>query len=387
MLIVGIDIAKRRHEASFINDQGDVLGASFSFPNSNAGALKLLDHIHKHNKNNEEFVFGMEATGHYWLSIYSYLVERNFTVHVINPIQSNSLRKLYIRKTKNDSKDSFIIAEVIRFGRYTETRLSSEVIMALTQLTRFRSYLVDQSTEFKLKAIAILDQVFPEFEKLFSDTFGVSARAIMETYTTPEELFKISTEDLAEFLIKTNHGTLRMPKAKQIKESAAKSFGITFATDAFAFELRQIVAEISFIEEQITIYYEQIDSHLESIPGVDMVLAATIENEIGDISRFSDPSKVVAFAGIDPSVSQSGEFSSNHNKMSKRGSPYLRRALWMAAVDAAKYDPAMKAYYHKKIAEGKHHMTAIGAVSRKLTNIIYALMRDKKDYVPVLRHD
>lgn len=118
-----------------------------------------------------------------------------------------------------------------------------------------------------------------------------------------------------------------------------------------------------------------------------MVLAATIESEIGDISRFPDPSKVVAFAGIDPSVSQSGEFTSNHNKMSKRGSPYLRRALWMAAVDAAKYDPAMKAYYDKKRAEGKHHMTAIGAVSRKLTYIIYALMRDKKDYVPVLHHD
>ena len=393
MLIVGIDIAKCRHEATIINDKGDVLGASFSFPNSNAGALKLLDHILKQNKDGEEFVFGMEATGHYWLALYSYLVEHNFTVHVINPIQSNSLRKLYIRKTKNDSKDSFIIAEVIRFGRYTETQLSSEVIMALKQLTRFRFYLVDQSTEFKLKAIAILDQIFPEFERLFSDTFGVSARAIMETYTTPEEILKISTEDLATFLIKASHGTLRMPKAKQIKESAAKSFGITFATDAFAFELRQIIAEISFIEEQVKLteeqiayYYEQIDSHLESIPGVGMILAATIESEIGDISRFPDPSKVVAFAGIDPTVSQSGEFISNKNKMSKKGSPYLRRALWMAATDAALYDPAMKAYYDKKRAEGKHHMTAIGAVSRKLTYVIYALMRDKKDYVPVLPH-
>ncbi len=352
MLIVGIDIANNRHEASIINDKGKVLGASFSFTNSNAGAAKLLDHIHRANKHNETFVFGLEATGHYWLSLYCYLVDRNFTVHVINPIQSNSLRKLYIRKTKNDSVDSFIIAEVIRFGRYTETQLSNELIMALKQLTRFRSYLVDQSTEFKLKAIAILDQVFPEYHKLFTDTFGSSSRALLETYTTPEEILKISTEDLADFLKKASHGTVSHAKAKLIKESAKDSFGIKFATDAFSFELRQIIAEISFIEGQIKetekeieSYFVQLDSHLTTIPGIGIVLAASIESEIGDISRFKDPSKLVAFSGIDPSVTQSGEFNSNHNKMSKRGSPYLRRAIWMAAICASKYDPALKAYY------------------------------------------
>lgn len=389
MLIIGIDIAKHHHEATIIDDSGTILGKSFSFPNSVSGAELLLSSIAKNNPNNLEVVFGLEATGHYWLSLYSYLTERDFIVHVINPIQSDSLRNLYIRKTKNDSRDSFIIAEVIRFGRFTATQLANEVQLALKQLCRYRAYLVDHVGELKVKAVTILDQTFPEYDKLFADTFGKSSKALLHEYPTPEDLLAISTEDLSSFLSKHSRGALGIEKAKLIHTAAKNSFGIKYAQDAFTFQLKQILEEIQFVEnhiseteKQIAVHFESLDSHLSSIPGIGPVLAASIESEIGDISRFDDPKKLVAFIGIDPSVQQSGQFNSSHNRMSKRGSPYLRRSIWMAASCAIFHDPILKAYYNKKRNEGKHHMTAVGAVARKLAYIIYAIMRDKKDYVP-----
>lgn len=137
MIIVGIDIAKRNHEATVIDESGKTLGR-LSFANSNSGGEKLLSFIEQNNSDNDMVVFGMEATGHYWLSLYSFLIERDFTVYVINPIQSDGLRNLYIRKSKNDLKDSFIIAEIIRFGRFTDTQLADENTLALKQLCRYR---------------------------------------------------------------------------------------------------------------------------------------------------------------------------------------------------------------------------------------------------------
>lgn len=388
MLIVGIDVAKNNHEAVVINQEGKIPGQSIRFTNTSDGGEKLLKHVAVNNTENDAVVFGMEATGHYWLSLYCFLIEKGFTVHVINPIQSDSLRNLYIRKTKNDSKDSFIIAEVIRFNRFSSTQLADETTVAMKQLCRYRGYLVDQVSELKVKAITILDQIFPEYESLFADTFGVSSKELLLNYSSPEEILTVSTDDLAEFLRKTSHGTLHRAKAEELLDAAKNTFGIKIATDAFSFQLRQIIEQIKFIEdhiqeveEKISLYFEQCDSHLTSIPGIGSVLAASIESEIGDISRFDSPAKLVAFVGIDPTVRQSGEFNATHNRMSKRGSPYLRRSIWMAAVNAARYDPVLKAYYQKKRSEGKHHLTAIGAVARKLTYVIFAIMRNKRDYV------
>lgn len=212
--------------------------------------------------------------------------------------------------------------------------MSDEKTLALRQLCRYRAYLVDQIGELKVKAITILDQIFPEYSKLFTDIFGVSSKALLQQYSTPEELLSISTSDLSTFLTKASRGSLGYAKAELIHATAKTTFGIKYAVDAFSFQLKQILAEIEFIEThvkdteaQMSSYFAEIDSHLTSIPGIGMVLAASIESEIGDISRFDDPSKLVAFIGIDPSIKQSGQFNSNRNRMSKRGSPYLRRSV------------------------------------------------------------
>ena len=354
MFIVGIDIGKNNHEATIIDMQGNIIGKSIKFTNSNEGANKLLKHISNATSDNN-IVFGLEATGHYWLSIYSFLLQKGYTINVINPIQSDSFRNLYIRQTKNDTRDSFIIAEVIRFGKYTDTKLCDENIMALRQLCRYRTYLVDEVSQLKCKVITVLDQIFPEYEKLFSDVWGTTSKQLLAQFASPEEILNIDTQELANLMSKLSRGQLGYNKAEKIKNAAESTFGIKIAVDAFKFQLKQLMEQILFIETQIKelesnidTYYNSFECHLTSIPGIGSVLAAVILSEIGDIHRFKDAASLVAYAGIDPTVKQSGQFNPNKNRMSKRGSPYLRRALFMAASCAILYDPVLKEFYNKK---------------------------------------
>lgn len=387
MLIVGIDIAKRNHAASIIDQTGAKRGNPFKFSNTLDGLNDLLQHITKHNSEKEEVVFGMEATGHYWLSLYSHLLSMGYTVHVINPIQSDSFRNVYMRQTKTDAVDSFIIAEVIRFGRFSKTALSEPDMLSLRQLCRYRLALVDNISDLKRRVITALDQTFPEYETLFSDVFGQASKALLAELTTPDEILAIDTKKLSDLLLKSSRGRLGLAKAEEIQNVARRSFGIKLGTDAICFQIRQLIAQIEFLEAQlkdldfeIEDYYRRFNSTIDTIPGIGGVLGATILSEIGDISRFSEPAKLVAFAGIDPTMRQSGNFTGTQNRMSKRGSAYLRRAIWLAASVAAFCDPVLSKYYQKKRLEGKAHRTVIGAVSRKMLYVIYALMKSGEPY-------
>ena len=387
MFYCGIDIAKYKHEATVIDEAGTALLDSISFANSKEGCEKLLALFERLGVSNDGLLIGMEATGHYWLSVYGYLLEQGFEIKVINPIQSEAFRKMYIRQTKNDRKDSFIIAQLMRFGQFSATNLSEETIVALRQLSRYRLTLVDTCGDCKRRVIALLDQVFPEYDALFSDTFGVTSKEVLSQYPTPEDLLTVSTRKLSNLLEKTSHGRLGKEKAEQLKAAAANSFGVSFARDAFAFQIRQLVEQMEFLERQVTELEAQISSllkqtgsYITTIPGIGDTLGAIILSEIGDIHRFNAPNKLVAFAGLDVRVAQSGEFTGTRQKISKRGSPYLRRAIWLAASRAAFCDPILSEYYQSLRARGKHHLTAIGAVSRKLCNIIFAILSEDRPY-------
>lgn len=306
---------------------------------------------------------------------------------VINPIQSDAFRKMYIRQTKNDSKDAFVIAQIMRFGEFSSTQLSEENIMAMRQLSRYRIALVDECSDCKRRVIALLDQVFSEYNKLFSDTFGITSTEVLLKYPTPEDMIKVSSSKLTTLLNKASKGRFNSEKALQIKSIAEGSFGISFAKDAFSFQSKQLIEHIIFIESQLKNLEEQISSLLQkantfitTIIGIGETSGAVIVSEIGDINRFDSPSKIVAFSGLDVKVKQSGEFEDTKNKITKRGSPYLRRAIWNAATVAAIHDPTLSAYYHSLRVRGKHHLTAIGAVARKLCNIIFVILRDNRPY-------
>ena len=388
MYIVGIDIGKNHHEASIVSPEGKQIGRSLRFATTHKGADSLMSFIFK-NIGNSPCVFGMEATGHYWYPIYSFLKAKGYTIYVINLIQSDSLRKMYIRQTKNDSIDSFLIAEVIRFGQFGTTSMADENILAMRQLCRYRDSVISSRTEIKLRIGTIMEQIFPEYEKQFSSLWVSTSMGILEKYLTPENIENAPIDELFEIIKDKSHNRLTRAKAISIKEAAADTFGIKIAQDAFSFQLKQLIDRMNFLDKQIEAldcqileYYEKFDCYLHTIPGIGMIGAATILAEIGDISRFKNSSSLIAFAGIDPTVRQSGEFNSTHNHMSKRGSPYLRHAIFLAATTCSFHNSPLNAYYKKKRDQGKHHLTATGAVARKLTTVIYAVLRDSKPYEP-----
>jgi len=387
MYIVGIDIGKRNHEAAVLDQTGAIVRKPIRFPNSLKGYNKLTEMVRSLN---EPVVFGMEATGHYWLPLYAHLRNDNYTVHVINPIQSDALRGMYIRKTKNDAVDSVIIADVIRFGRYCETSVEPGNIQAMRELCRQQFYIIDMISDLKRKVIALLDPVFPEYEKLFSDTFGASSMELLSQYTTPEELLAVDSKKLAGLLATTSHGRFGTTKAEEVQQTAKNSFGFVIASGSFALIIRQYIEQIRSLEQSVDAFDAEIarlltgfDTQLTTITGVGPTLAAVIFSEIGgDITRFASSAKLAAFAGVDPSVKQSGDFNGTRMRMSKRGSPYLRRAIWLASTVAAFKDPAIHALYERKRAEGKDHMTTIGHICRKMVSIIFAVLRDNSPYIP-----
>lgn len=393
MFYIGIDVGKRHHEVGVIDEKGQPIGKTLRFENSKSGSEKLLEFFNQHQLAPDNSVIGLEATGHYWLSIFSFVHKLGFKTTVFNPLQSDSLRNFYLRKTKNDVKDAYLIAQVIRIDSPDETPFIKEDLLKLRHLERLRYSFVDQVSDIKRKVISLLDQVFPEYEQLFSDTFSKSSTEVLMNYTLPEDLLEIDPKEIANLLQEASNGrygeSRALKKADQLRESALNTFGITIGTDVFKLQIQLLLEQIQLIEkhlkeiEEVMIEISNRQKHyLTTITGISDVTACVILGEIGSIDRFERPEQLVAYAGLDASVHQSGDFNSSNTRISKRGSPYLRRAIWQAAFVASNHDPALSLYYQKLRKRGKAHGTAIGAVARKLTHIIFAILRDNKPYEP-----
>lgn len=385
-VFVGIDIGKWKHQTAFIDLAGKKIAKDLSFTNTAEGFALLLSSLETFDK--KQTVVGLEATGHYWLAVYSFLVELGWSVKVINPIQSDALRNLYIRKTKTDRKDSFIIAEVLRFGRYTETVLPNEKLLQLRELSRCRVGLVETTGNLKRKILGILDRVFPEFASCFSNVFGTAPVEVLQEYADPETLANCDIDRLIGLLEEKSRGRHSVAKAHELLEKAAQSVGVKNGLDALTFELKLLLQQAEFIKAQVkeldNFIAELMREHeiILSIPGIGATLGAAIVGEIGDITRFETPKQLLAFAGMDPKVTQSGNFTGTDNKMSKRGSPYLRRAVYLAAHAAKNYDPIFKEHYLRLVARGKHPNQALVAVGTKLLRVVHAVLSQQTPYNP-----
>lgn len=385
MFFLGIDVGKYTHVASLMNEKSKIIFKAFSFSNSSDGAESILQKIQPYISNLE---VDMEATGHYWLSIYSFLSKNNLTIHVINPIQTDGWRKgMEIRKRKTDIIDSVLITDFIRYGNFVETYFADENTMSLRNLSRFLNYLKSSISDLKRKSICILDQIFPEYSSIFSDIFGKTSKELLVQLNSPSDFEDITSKQLESILSQITLKNFAAKKINHISKIAKNSFGIRFCIESFSFQMKLLIEQISFIEKQvidveneISKLLDKINSPITTIPGIGNIIGAIILGEIGDINRFSNASKLVAYAGLDVSISQPGEYESTRNHMSKRGSPYLRRAIFQAAFVASNNDPVFSAYYQKKRLEWKHLNVAIGAVSQKLCHTIYAILKNNLSY-------
>lgn len=391
MFIVGIDVAKRNHEVTVITSEGQVVQKAFSIRNNCTGYNLMMGKLKKLTNAKSQLVFAMESTAHYWLALYTRLRKDGYKAIVLNPIQTSAMREMSIRKTKTDSKDSFLIAELIRFGRYAQSNVAQDKLLALKELCRNRYYLVDMASDLKRKAIALIDRIFPEYETQFDSMFCKSSIAVLKKYPTPKKLSNANLSKLTEILWNSSNGRFGEWKAQELKALARDSFGVEDCEDTYSMllltmldEIQSLTEKADELEKKISNLLKDFNSTITSIPGIGPILGACILSEIGDVARFRSADKLAAYIGVDPSISQSGEYTSDHAHMSKRGSPYLRRAVWMASVVAVQRDPMFRAYYNKKAAQGLKYMNIIGHVTKKMTAVIFAILRDNKVYTPVL---
>lgn len=306
MFYIGIDIAKRSHQAAVTDISGNIIVKPFNFKNTAAGFSQCLSVLEANSVSKDNCVIGLESTGHYWYPLYFFLVEQKFSVKVFNPIQTAAFREITIRKVKNDNLDSIMIADFTRFGRYSETYIPSENMLALKNLSRFRLSVCDICGSLKKRTIVLLDLVFPEYASVFCDIFGTTSKQLLEKYSTPDEFSEISTTKLANFILKASRGRNGREKAELIKTAAQNSIGISYAIDTFSFEIKQLIEQIEFMENQLSeidaemakLLAESEYSVITTISGVGPTLGSIIVSEIGDIERFETSSKLVAYAGL-----------------------------------------------------------------------------------------
>ncbi|PZG31054.1 IS110 family transposase [Listeria ivanovii] len=390
MFYVGIDIAKTKHFGTIIDEKGNRLTKPFPVLNTSEGGAFLINKLASISSDKSQFRIGMEATGHYWIALYSFLEENGYHhISVLNPLQTNAWRKgTDIRKRKTDSIDSLLIADFIRFHQTSTSPFAQEVLFNLRQLTRFRHVLTTNIGDVKRRIVVLLDQVFPEYESLFSNTFGKASMALLNIFISPQDLAKLSLAELTHIITQASHGRLGKEKAQELKDLASGSFGIKFGLESFQLQLKLLLEQLKLLiqqrdgcDKEIASIMVEIDSPITTIPGIGPILGAIILSELGSIERFSKASKIVAYAGIDASISQSGNSFSDAMKLSKRGSSHLRRAIFQAAMAACRSAPLFQRYYDKKKKQGKHYYVCIGASSRKMCHIIYAVLKNNTAYI------
>lgn len=384
MFYCGIDVAKHNHAVVVLDEQGQIHKPAFTAENTHAGMEVLLGVLKPFAK---DICIGLEATGHYWLSLYDVLTRNGYSVVVLNPIQISAYRRSGVRKVKNDKTDAIWIADFVRIAHLPAASRDIPTLLQLRELSRFRFWLSEQIGDCKRKLLTILDRVFPEYESLFSSVFVQSSKAMLKEAVSAQEFADFDLQELSELLRKTSRGKFGKEKAQEIQAQARQSIGVGFLTNAVHVEMRCLLAQIDLLEEQQadveiaeTELLNSIEQYITTIPGIALPTGAAILAEIGDVSRFESEEKLVAYAGIDATVHQSGQFNASQMHMSKRGSPYLRLALWQAASMAIRHNEELKIYYQKKRKEGKAHGTALGAVCRKLLVRVYAILKQKRPY-------
>ena len=382
MIYVGIDIAKLNHFASAISSDGEILIEPFKFTNDGDGFQLLVSKLE--SLESDDIIIGLESTAHYGDNLVRYLVASSFKVCVLNPIATSSMRKNNIRKTKTDKVDTYIIAKTLmmqnsfRFISYSDLDL-----MDLKTLGRFRQKTIKQRTRLKIQLTSYVDQVFPELQYFFkSGLHQKSVYALLKEAPTPKDITSMHMTHLAHLLEVTSHGHFNKDKAKELRVLAQKSVGAS--DSALSIQITHTIAQIELLDSQLNRVDSEMadimkfnDSVIMTIPGIGYINGGMILGEIGNISRFSNPSKLLAFAGLDPSVYQSGNFSAKHTRMSKRGSRVLRYALMNAAHNVVKNNATFKAYYDAKMAEGRTHYNALGHCAGKLVRIIWKMLTDE----------
>ena len=390
MICVGIDVAKDKHDCFILNSEGEVLADVFTITNNAEGFDTLLQTIRGCTRPEDKIKVGLEATGHYSYNILGFLLNKGLATYVINPLHTNLYRKsLSLRKTKTDRIDARTIATMLMsdvdLKSYTDISYHNE---ELKSLTRYRFDKVSERAKLKSSVSRLTTILFPELEKLVSQVHCVSVYALLSEFPSAKHIANANLTRLTNLLYSASKGHYNRDTAIRLREAARNSIGSVMP--AKSLELKHTIKligelddEISEIEAAIKQIVDSLGTTILTIPGIGYATAASILAEVGDFSNFETPDKILAFAGMSPSTYQSGQLTNCYAHMEKRGSKYLRFALYNATKYVCIYDSNFAAYLTKKRSEGKHYNVAISHAAKKLVRLIFALEKSHLPYMPV----
>ncbi len=385
MIYVGIDIAKLNHFASAISSDGETLIEPFKFTNDYDGFYLLLSKLDPLDP--DSIIIGLESTAHYGDNLVRFLITRNYKVCVLNPIKTSYMRKNNVRKTKTDKVDTFVIARTLMMQDSLRfSTLEDLDYIELKELGRFRQKTIKQRTRLKIQLTSYVDQVFPELQYFFKS--GLHQKAVyvlLKEAPMPKDIASMHLTHLSNLLVKSSHGHFTKEMARELRVLAQKSVGLN--DSSLSIQITQTIAQIELLDSQL--FETELEmanivtclhSVIMTIPGIGFINGGMILGKVGDIHRFSTPNKLLAFAGLDPVVYQSGNFQAKRTRMSKRGPKVLRYALMNAAHNVVKNNATFKAYYDAKRAEGRSHYNALGHCAGKLVRVIWKMLTDNVEF-------
>ena len=389
MIYVGIDVAKDKHDCFITNSDGEVLFNAFTISNNRDGFEGLLQRIQSVSEDFTKVKVGLEATGHYSYNLLGFLLDNDLPTFVINPLHTNLYRKsLSLRKTKTDKVDAHTIASMIMsdvsLKSYSDTSYHNE---ELKSLTRYRFDKVKERAKLKSSVSRLVTILFPELEKLVPSLHLTSIYALLSEFPSAKDIANAHLTRLSHLLSQSSKGHYDKDNAIVFRDAARESIGSNMPAKSLELKhtiklIHELDNEINEIENEIKRIMDEINSPILTIPGISYRMGAMIIAEIGDFSRFDSPDKILAYAGMSPSTYQSGQLDNCYAHMEKRGSRYLRYALYNATKYVCHWDSNFGDYLAKKRAEGKHYNVALSHAAKKLIRTIYAMEKSGQAYLP-----
>jgi len=381
---VGIDISKYKHDFCIIANTGEVIVENSSFENNKKGFQSLLDQLKPYNKSNVHIAF--EATGHYSLNLELYLIDQGYSFMKTNPLVIHQfLKARSLRRTKTDKADSLTIVNYLMSVQYKPNSHLLYNIFTLKSLCRSREQLIKERSKFQVLLTNELDLTFPELKPFFKNNISATLLYILKKYKNNDSIALMRDY---ESLRKISYGKFSYVSFAKLKELAKNSIGhhdnnTDLLISTYVSIIDNFNEKINPIDKQISTIIKELNPKMLSIPGLGEISAATILSEYGDIKNFTSPNKMLAFAGLEPSVIESGTLQSN-GKMVKHGSGHLRYSIMNVAMSILRYSPTFYDYYQKKRSEGKCHRVALSHVCKKLIRVIYSLEKNNIDFNPSL---
>lgn len=390
MIYVGIDVAKDKHDCFITNSDGEVLFKAFTIANNLTGFTELYQKIESVMEDVSKVKVGLEATGHYSYNLLGYLIDKGLPTYAINPLHTNLYRKsLSLRQTKTDKVDARTIASMlmsdVNLKSYSDTSYHNE---ELKSLTRYRFDKVKERAKLKSSVSRLVCILFPELEKLVPTLHMASVYALLFEFPGADAVANAHLTRLSNLLSESSKGRYGKETAVMFRDTARHSIGSHMPAKSLELKhtiklIQELTIEIDEIEAAIKrIMDEEIQSPILTIPGISYRMGAMIIAEIGDFSRFDSADQILAYAGMSPSTYQSGQLDNCYSHMEKRGSRYLRYALYHATKYVCHWDKSFGAYLEKKRSEGKHYNVAISHATKKLVRLIFAIEKSGKAYLP-----